>query len=179
MKKIFLLLIVLMLPAPMFAQMPNIAEQRQAMKKLERWIGTWQGSGWIEYAPGKRMTFTITESIQSRLGGLALLVEGLGKGKRPGEQEEAIIHEALATVSYDEREKKYRFVTHTEKGHFAIPEIKVTETGWEWGLQFPQGGGFRYTLKISDKGEWHEKGERSQDGKTWTQFHEMTLKRMK
>lgn len=180
MKKIGLLLLVLMLPVPMFAQQANVAEQREAMKKLERWIGKWQGTGWIEYAPGKRMTgFTITESIQSKLGGLALLVEGLGKGKRGDEKEESIIHEALATISYDERAKKYRFVTHTEKGQFAIPEIKVTESGWEWGIQFPQGGGFRYTIKFTDKDEWHEIGERSQDGKTWTQFHEMTLKRVK
>jgi hypothetical protein len=92
---------------------------------------------------------------------------------------ESIIHEALATITYDDQAKRYRFVTHTEKGMFAIPEAKLIEGGWQWGLQFPQDGGFRYTVKMTDKGEWHEIGERSQDGKTWTQFHEMTLKRVR
>jgi hypothetical protein len=179
MKRIIALLFVLLMPAPLFAQMANVAQQREAMKKLERLIGRWEGTGWIEYAPGKRGTYKITETIQSKLGGIALLIEGLGKDKREGEQEEEIIHASLATITYDERAKKYRLVTHTEKGMFAIPEMKVTESGWEWGIQFPQGGGFRYTIKITDKGEWHEMGERSQDGKTWTQFHEMTLKRVK
>ena len=178
MKKTFALLIMLVMPAPLAAQ-ANVAEQREAMKKWEQWIGRWQGSGWIEYAPGKRMTHTITETIQSRLGGTALLIEGLGKGKHPGQEQESSIHESLATITYDDRAKQYRFVTHTEKGMFAIPEIKLIENGWQWGLQFPQGGGFRYTVKMTDKGEWHEIGERSQDGKTWALFLDMTLKRVK
>ena len=34
-------------------------------------------------------------------------------------------------------------------------------------------------MKLTDKGEWFERGEMSQDGKTWRQFHEMTLQKVK
>jgi 2-polyprenyl-6-methoxyphenol hydroxylase-like FAD-dependent oxidoreductase len=41
-------------------------------------------------------------------------------------------------------------------------------------------GGKGVTALAEDaKGEWHEIGEYSQDGKTWTQFIDMTLKRVK
>jgi hypothetical protein len=180
MKKLFALLLLLLTPAPLAAQMGNVAEQREAMKKWDRWIGQWQGGGWIEYMPGQRMSYSINEVIQGRLGGTALLVEGRGKARMPGQQEESVIHESLATISYDDKAKKYRFVTHTEKGLFGMPEIKVTDDGgWQWGYRNPQGGGLLYTVKFTDKGEWFEYGERSEDGKTWNRFLEMTLKKVK
>jgi hypothetical protein len=179
MKKTFAMLLLLLFAVPVAAQqMANVAEQREAMKKWERWVGRWQGTGWIDYG-GQRMTFTIDETIQSKLGGIALLVEGRGKARMPGKQEESVIHEALATITYDDKAKKYRFVTQTEKGHFGMPDIKVTDDGWQWGFRDAGGGGILYTIKYTDKGEWFEYGERSQDGKSWQRFHEMTLKRVK
>jgi len=179
MKQIIALMLLPVAPAGLAAQMGNVREQREAMKKWERWVGHWQGTGWFEYAPGQRVPFTIDETIQSKLGGIALLVEGRGKGRMPGQQEEGVIHEALATITYDDQAKKYRFITHTEKGLFGIPEVKVTEDGWQWGFRNAQGAGVLYTIKYTDKGEWYEYGERSDDGKSWKRFHEMTLKRMK
>lgn len=34
-------------------------------------------------------------------------------------------------------------------------------------------------LNLSQKDQWHETGEMSQDGTNWLKFFEMTLKRMK
>jgi hypothetical protein len=34
-----------------------------------------------------------------------------------------------------------------------------------------------FTIKRTDKDEWHEMGETSRDGKSWHQFFEMVLHR--
>ncbi|HEV2844661.1 MAG TPA: hypothetical protein VG477_07435, partial [Thermoanaerobaculia bacterium] len=54
----------------------------------------------------------------------------------------------------------------------------VSGGAWEWGFALPQGGRIRYTIKLTDKGEWYETGEYSPDEKTWHQFHEMTLRKV-
>lgn len=159
-------------------QMPA-SVQRDAMKKLDFWVGQWQGTGWVEFAPGQRRTATVTEMIQSKLDGLVLIVEGTGKDKAPGKEEEAIVHHAVGVITYDERAKVYRFSTHTMEGRHADAELKVIdERTFEWGFQVPVGT-VRYTINFTEKGQWHERGDFSQDGKTWRQFHEMTLDRVK
>ena len=164
--------------SPCASAQPATAAQREAIKQLDYLVGQWQGAGWHEIVPGKRETFTVTETIQSKLGGLALLVEGVGKAKPAGRSEEEIVHQALAVISYDAQARRYRFLAHTAEGHYRDAEIKLVEGGWQWGFEFP-GGGVRYTVKLTEKGEWHEAGEMAQGGKPWRQFHEMTLRRVK
>lgn len=41
----------------------------------------------------------------------------------------------------------------------------------------PRGGTIRYTMDLTDAGEWHEIGERSSDGTKWEKFFEMTLRK--
>jgi len=48
----------------------------------------------------------------------------------------------------------------------------------EWGFQTPQGGRVRYTIKLTDQGDWFEIGEFSADEKNWRKFFEMTLQRV-
>lgn len=58
--------------------------------------------------------------------------------------------------------------------------MTVTDKGFIWGFKEPQRGvEVKYTMKLTDKGEWHEIGEYSLDGKTWTKIIEMTLSRVK
>ncbi len=158
-------------------QQSSVATQRQEMKKLEYMAGEWYGTGWIEM-DGKRMTFAGTERVQKKLEGVALLVEGLFKSKDTSTGVERTIHETLAVLSYDERTKTHRFRSWLATGNSGDHEVKVTNEGWQWGLQFPNGS-IRYTIKINEKGEWHEIGEISQNGKPSQQFFEMNLKRVK
>ena len=59
-------------------------------------------------------------------------------------------------------------------------ELKQTDKGFEWGFEDPtRGTKVRYVMTVTDKGEWHEVGDYSQDGKTWTRFFEMTLTKAK
>jgi hypothetical protein len=155
------------------------SSQLQEMKKLDFLIGEWTGEGWTEFVPGQRRTSPITEKVQSKLGGMVLLVEGLGKTKVAGQQEEAVVHNALGVITYDAKAKLYRVKSWLADGRSTDAEARFTDEGFQWGFQTPQGFGIRYTVKLTDKGAWFERGEMSQDGKSWRQFHEMTLQRVK
>jgi hypothetical protein len=177
MKKIFVLLLLCTFPSSLLAQ-GSVSAQREAIKKFDFLVGQWKGSGWNEQAPGQRHTFSINETVQSKLGGLVLLIEGIGKAKMPGDEEGPVMHQALATLSYDEQARRYRFISYTAEGRFGDNEARLIEGGLEWGFQIPQGGRIRFTIKLTPQGEWFEIGEFSQDGKTWRRFLEMTLRRV-
>jgi hypothetical protein len=154
------------------------AVQREAMKRLDPWVGVWKGSGWILTGRDQpRQEFTITETVQSKLGGRALLVEGLGRGKDPKTGVEADMHHTLAVLSYDEIAKIYRFRTHEAMGRALDVEAKPMDGGLEWGFRDEtRGATIRFTIRL-DGNRWHEVGEASMDGKTWHKFMDMTLER--
>ncbi len=150
-----------------------IANRQAEMKKLDKLIGTWKGSGWYIAQGGKRETFTGAESVQTKIDGLAVLVEG--KHLNP---EGKVIHETLAVLSYDETAKVYKFATYLAGGPTGIYDLKVVSEGYEWGFQTPNGGTIKYLIK-ADASVWLETGEFSLDGKTWTKIFEMKLDRVK
>jgi hypothetical protein len=145
------------------------------MKKLDWLVGSWKGNGWIQMGPQGRKEFTQTETVQSKLDGLVLVIEGQGKSNADG----SVAHTALAFVSYDERAKTFRWRAFTAEGRQTDTEAKVGANVLEWGLQISQRGQIRYTIKLDERGEWFEVGEMTQDGKTWQKFFEMTLQRQK
>jgi len=150
----------------------NVAEAKRAeMKNLDRLIGFWKGTGWIQQG-ARRETFEGTETVQRKIGGLALLVEGNYKNK-----EGVIIHDTLAVISPNTKTKNYDFQTYLANGMSGVHELKTIEVGWQWSLQFP-GMAMRYTIKIEND-VWNEIGEMSSDdGKTWAKFFEMNLKKV-
>ena len=153
--------------------------QREAMKKLDPWVGVWKGSGWILTGRNQpRQEFTITETIQSKLGGRVLLVEGVGRGKDAKTGAEVDTHNTLAVLSYDEIAKTYRFRTHEAMGRALDVEGKPLDGGGlEWGFRDEtRGATIRFTIRL-DGNRWHEVGEATIDGKTWHKFLEMTLER--
>jgi len=178
MKTIVSLLLLCLIALPLAAQMSSIPDQREAMKKLDFMVGQWKGEGWHERPPGPRITFTQTENVQKKIDGLVLLVEGKGTGNTAGKDGTVSTFEAMGVISYDDQARRYRFVTNTSEGRGGSFDLQLTERGWEWGFSIPQGGRVRYTMKLTDDGQWYETGEFSQDEKTWRRFHEMTLRRM-
>jgi hypothetical protein len=149
-----------------------IAEQRAAIAKLDKAVGTWRGSGWIMMGPQKRSEFNQTETIQKKLGDTVLLVEGNG---RDVQDPNRTVHDALAVLSYDTAKKQYLFSTYANGRHLEAP-AEVNENGYVWGFDMPYGR-VRFTLDFSG-GKWHEVGEISRDGgKTWFKNFEMTLTR--
>ena len=158
---------------------PSAATQRAEMKKLDFLIGEWKGEGWMEFAPGQRRTFRGTEVVQSKLDGLLLTIEGIHRGQVGGKGEEVIVHSAFALVSYDDKMKRYRFQAFSGRGGYEDSEAIVSEGPLIWGMNVPQFGDVRYTIKRDAQGRWLEIGEVSQDGKEWRKFFEMTLESVK
>lgn len=154
----------------------EIGTKRAEMKKLDELIGQWKGPGWIERGK-ERENFVGTETVQKKLDGLALLVEGRFTAKVPPKNEEKVIHETLAVLSYNSKTKIYDFNTFLANGITGQHEFKAAESGWIWGFQFPQGS-IRYFIKIEND-TWMETGEISMDGKTWRKFFEMNLQKVK
>lgn len=177
MKRINLLLWVIALSVPLSAQNPTSA-QSDAMKKLDFLVGQWKGEGWISFGPGQRRTFTQTETVEPKLGGLLLVVDGLGKSKDAA-NEGAVVHNAFAVVSYDDKTKQVRWHAYTAEGVYVDTELKsVQERTLQWSILSP-GRSIRFTMSFIEKDRWLEVGEFSQDGKSWLKFFDMTLQRVK
>ena len=157
------------------AQAPTPAAQIEEMKKINFLVGEWQGEGWIQLGPNKRETFKQHETVQSKLNGLTMVIEGLGKSKDGSER---IVHNALAVISYDLQKKSFRFSAYLANGQSIDAEAKITKDALEWG--FTQAyGTIRFTISLNEKGEWHEIGEINPDGKNWYKNFEMTLQKVK
>lgn len=173
-----LAILALSVGLPAAAQPPSpesAAAQRAAMAKLDYMTGEWVGEGWMDLGTG-RSTFRGSERVQSKLGGIALLVEGDFVGKRPGSEEEVPVHTTLGVIYYDPQAQRYRFDTWLATGGAGGRELTVNADGWQWEIKSPRGM-IRYVMKLTPAGEWFEVGERSTDGTTWQKFFEMTLRK--
>ena len=169
---ILLILITAFMAITASAQEPNTAEAKKVeMKKLDKMIGQWKGSGWIQQGP-KRETFTGTENVQRKIDGLALLIEG--KFASP---EGKVIHETLAAIAFDDKAKIYKMRAYLLNGNNGEYDLSIAGDVFEWGFQTP-GGTVRYKIAITPE-SWTEGGEFSRDGTTWMKFFEMKLDRVK
>jgi hypothetical protein len=144
------------------------------MKKLDWFVGHWKGTGWIQMGPQGRHEFTQSETIEAKLDGLVLVIEGPGKAKEDG----STVHTALAFVSYDHRANKFRWHAFTPEGQIDT-EAKVGKDTLEWTLEIPPRGRMRYIITRNEKGEWFEVGEMIQEDQTRHKFFEMTLRKEK
>jgi hypothetical protein len=174
------LLLIGVLPAPLLAQ-PSVPKQADALKSLRWLVGQWEGESWIELGPGERKTNRSLETVQSKVGGSVLLIEGFHKGRRAGQdgkEEDVVTHDAIGMLLYDAKANRYRFVAYTARQGYGEFEAKLVEGGWQWEMTTPAGK-VRFTITHTDKDEWSETGEASQDGKSWRPFFGMLLHRVK
>lgn len=173
MKNLILILFCLIFSSVTMAQSDSLTKQQEAMKKAGFLVGTWQGMGWIMFGQGKRETFTNTETVQSKINGTVLLVEGVGKNA-----ENKIVHNALATLSFDAEKQIYRWRAFTMNGDSVEAVPQISDKKFVWGFPLPQGE-TRFTITLNEKGNWFEIGEFSPDGgKHWFKNFEMELKKV-
>jgi hypothetical protein len=179
MTRLALPVVFLLAAVPAAAQQPGAAN-REAMKKLDYLTGKWKGDATVTQGPKGKMAIKQTEDVEYRLGGTVLLVEGKGTGQLPGQDKEGLVFNALAVISYDAEAKRYAIKAYRAEGQSVDAILTLTDKGFAWGFQEPKRGTqVRYVMTLTDKGEWHEVGEYSPDGKAWTKFIEMTLTRVK
>jgi hypothetical protein len=151
----------------------TVPAQIEAMKACSFLAGQWQGEGWMAFGPGERRSFHQTEDVTFKLNGLLLQIEGLGKNDAG-----ATAHAALAILSYDPDEKRYRFKSYEHMGHTVDAAAECRDGTMTWIL--PAGPRtIRYTINLNQKGQWYEIGEATTDGKSYQKFFEMTLDRIK
>jgi hypothetical protein len=123
--------------------------------------------------PGPKEEFSQTEIVEWKLGGGLLLIEGIGKTRAPEAKE---THHAFAVVSFDPMGKKYRFSSYIVGRPPLDVEPKFGPNTMTWEFEPQPGSHIRYTTTVSEV-TWHEIGEFSRDGTSWSQFFEMTLKK--
>lgn len=166
---------VIMLTLAVSALHAQNETQVAAMEKLSFLVGRWDGKAVTEFVPGQRSEARQQETVTKKLDGLMLLVEGLGSIEREGKT--IVVHEAVATISYDPATSSYRMRSFDRHGRYVDADGKWIEGKFQWGFKTGQGE-FRYTIDQTDDGSWHEIGEMSKDGATWRKFLEMNLKRV-
>ncbi|MGE0132998.1 MAG: hypothetical protein AB7U82_33395 [Blastocatellales bacterium] len=176
MKRLFAVLILVVAPALASAQ-THVSSNSAEMRKLDFLLGAWEGEGWMDFGPGQRRASKVKESVQAKAGGSVLMIEGLGKAKMPGKDEEAVVHNAFATVWYDGREKRFRMMAW-RAGESVDADITIGDKNLVWGFRDSRAGQIRFTIKLDEAGRWFEIGEMSRDGSNWNKFFEMTLKRV-
>lgn len=155
------------------------ASASDEMKKLDFLAGEWKGEAWFQRGPGPREYVLQHEKVTPRVDGKVLLVEGLGKKKLENGSAGEVVHDALGFISWDPEKKQYRFVAHTAASGSVDTTLDVGDQTAVWGFPTPQGGRVRYTIRLTEKGEWKESGEFSRDGEKWMKFFEMTLTKIK
>jgi hypothetical protein len=171
------LAVVVAVAGALAAQSPTATSSpaaREKMKALEFLVGEWQGDAWMQMGPDRREEASQREWVELEAGGEVLLIQGRGEsGGR-------VVHEALATIVWDQRAGRYEMWTYRAgSGAAARPSIEVGDQRVVWGFDTPQGK-IRYTIGLDAEGRWVEVGERSGDGgSTWTEFFGMTLRKTK
>jgi hypothetical protein len=134
---------------------PNVETQRTAMKKLAFLIGEWSGEASVLRGPGQFAELVQTESVQFKLDGLVLVIEGVGRTKADGK----LALQALGLVSFDDEAGTYRMRAFND-GRWLETEVRLADgaNSITWGFNL---GEFKTTtvLRINEKGEWTEFAE--------------------
>jgi len=139
-------------------------------------VGEWAGEGWIAMGPEGPKRFTSAETVESRLDGLVLIIEGVHESLEEANRGE-IVHHAVAVLSWNDGEGVYDFRSHLATGRSGEFKGRFQDGAFVWGMEIP-GRTLRYTITIDDTDRWSEVGESSTDGTTWRKFFEMTLRRV-
>lgn len=147
--------VILLMSGPARAQQPpshSVEAQREAMRKLEFLAGHWSGPVTIVRGPGEPLRLTQTETVQFKLDGLVLFIEGKSTGADGKAQ-----FEALATIAYDEEAGKYRIRAYND-GHYLDTELTVQPDGFTWGFQSGPAH-IVNTMRLTPQGQWQETTE--------------------
>ena len=152
---------------------PPVAPAPEAMLRLAPMAGRWSGEGWIRRGPGEPETFKGTETVESRLGGHILLVEGKHQDAKDGH----LVHHAFGVISFDAALGAYRFRSHLGNGRSGDYQGAWKDGAFVWSMDIPRAGTFRYTIRIQ-AGLWEEVGEMSREGGPWAKVFEMRMKRL-
>jgi hypothetical protein len=171
MKRYLIILSVFLFTGTATAQdSPDKRVQIEAMRNLDFMVGNWSGSGWMSFGPTEKFHFYQTEEVSIQTGGTSMLIKGQGRSAR----DNALVHDALAVIYFDSEKNEYVFNSHLAKGYHGSYRGDYGEGKFVWQIDSPRGS-MKYTIRLSEKGQWFEIGERQLQDGSWVQFFEMTL----
>ncbi|MGE0443347.1 MAG: hypothetical protein AB7S39_22910 [Gemmatimonadales bacterium] len=141
---------------------------------LRQWAGEWRGSGWLLTVAGERVEFDLAESVSEKAGGTVLLLDGhgirtdsVGRGRTT--------HDGISLI-FPGAAGHYRWHGHEAATGLVDTDATLLADGVEWSIHPAGSVTVRFTIAL-DSTTWHERGEVSTDGATWTRIMEMTLRR--
>jgi hypothetical protein len=155
------------------AQAPDPAAAQAAIARLDFMVGRWHGPAWQQRG-SERVQTQMLEIVERKLGGAVLLVEGRGTIPVAG-ADDRVVHHALGVISFDPGNGHYTLRSYLATGQSGDFTLALIDNGVQWTREVP-GGRVRNTARFT-KDEWHEVGEFSRDGTTWTQVMELRLRR--
>jgi len=169
-------LLALLACLPMIAAAEPPSETAKAeMAKISLMAGKWKGGGWVLTPSGKHESNS-EETIEMRLDGRALLIEGFHTDVKSGE----VNHHALAIIAWDDMRREYRFASALAAGRTGSFPGRLEGKSFIWTIAVPNGPTSRFTISLDDPDKWREVGEQTRDGGvTWVKFFEMNLDRVK
>lgn len=156
------------------AQMPDGSSHRAAIGKLDFMVGRWTGEAWMQRG-SERVQTEMTETVERKLDGVVLQVEGRGVIPAAAGGAPRVVHHAFAVISFDAQSGAYGLRSYLASGLFGDFALTLIPGGVTWSRDVP-GGRVRNTARIAND-EWHEVGEFSRDGVTWTPIMELRLRR--
>lgn len=159
------------LPAQASAQAGSWAG---ALERFAAWTGRWDGGGWSVDRTGRRIEFTLVETVTPKAGGTVLLIEGHGARR---DDRRVVTHNGVVLLYYDEHAGSYRWNGHEASSGLVEAEATPIADGVVWSIAAgPSGGTVRFTIHVTQD-QWHEIGEASGDGSSWMKFMEIDLRR--
>lgn len=144
--------------------------QREALGALDFMDGAWRGQA-VVHGPGGTETLTQTERVGSMLGGSIKVIEGRGYAA-----DGSTVFNAMAVLSWDEREGRYRFRSWAN-GFSGDYRFERTEDGFRWETPAGPNARIEYVATIRD-GTWHEVGTFFMEGQPPRQMIDMRLTRI-
>ena len=169
------LALAMSLPAVLSAQQPT-SLPADMMKDLAGLVGNWEGEGWLQYEGMERTSFSAREVVESRLGGLVLVLEGIATAAR--DESQVIFHHGFSILTFAAPSSRFMMLTIRQDGSNTIAEVAQDAGFLEWSFEDPVLGTVKHTLRLTQSGQMFAVGDHSKDGgATWRRYYEMQLTR--
>jgi hypothetical protein len=153
-------------------RVPNLEEQREAIKKLGFLVGKWAGEARLLRGPTESVELIQTEEVQYKLDGLIVVIEGVGRTKSGAQP----LLQAFGIISYDDETGTYCLRAFNDGRYLETP-LKLLEEGkgMTWGFAL---GEIRTNsvLRINEHGEWTELAEISIGSQAPKKLLELTVR---
>ncbi len=141
--------------------------QRNAINRVGFLAGRWEGTECVLMPDGKRQDCLSSDFAEAKLNGTVLVFEGVLKVKISPETNPLVVYEGLGILSFDENAQKYRLQHFGTDGITEVYECILSGKTLQCERRDKENAFVRVFLGVDNTGQWSERGERSQDGKTW------------